>query len=136
MSISHHIIEGWYNRPNSARHIKWTQSHPTPRNCQYEIHAAVALEIPVFWTVTPCSQVVYYQLIRESCCLHLQGRRVNQMGKCGQRYGECRTRTGAKSKQMATSVDRKKLRAFSANPCPSFKHSVLFYPEDGSRSLL
>jgi hypothetical protein len=26
------IIRGWYNRPDSGRRIKWTQSHPTPRN--------------------------------------------------------------------------------------------------------
>jgi hypothetical protein len=26
------IIRGWYNRPNSGRRTKWTQSHPTPRN--------------------------------------------------------------------------------------------------------
>jgi hypothetical protein len=26
------IIRGWYNRPNSGRCTKWTQSHPTPRN--------------------------------------------------------------------------------------------------------
>jgi hypothetical protein len=26
------IIRGWYNRPNSGRSTKWTQSHPTPRN--------------------------------------------------------------------------------------------------------
>jgi hypothetical protein len=25
------IIWGWYNRPISGRHTKWTQSHPTPR---------------------------------------------------------------------------------------------------------
>jgi hypothetical protein len=25
------IIWGWYNRPNSGRPTKWTQSHPTPR---------------------------------------------------------------------------------------------------------
>jgi hypothetical protein len=26
------IIRGWYNRPNSNWHTKWTQSHPTQRN--------------------------------------------------------------------------------------------------------
>jgi hypothetical protein len=26
------VIRGWYNRPVSGRRIKWTQSHPTPRN--------------------------------------------------------------------------------------------------------
>jgi hypothetical protein len=26
------IIRGWYNRPVSGRHTKWTQSHPTQRN--------------------------------------------------------------------------------------------------------
>jgi hypothetical protein len=26
------IIWGWYNRSNSCRRTKWTQSHPTPRN--------------------------------------------------------------------------------------------------------
>jgi hypothetical protein len=26
------IIRGWYNRPNSGRRTKWTQSHPTQRN--------------------------------------------------------------------------------------------------------
>jgi hypothetical protein len=26
------IIKGWYNRPNSGRHTKWTESNPTPRN--------------------------------------------------------------------------------------------------------
>jgi hypothetical protein len=26
------IIRGWYNRPNSGRRTKWTQSHPTPIN--------------------------------------------------------------------------------------------------------
>jgi hypothetical protein len=26
------IIRGWYNRANSGRCSKWTQSHPTPRN--------------------------------------------------------------------------------------------------------
>jgi hypothetical protein len=26
------IIWGWYNRPNSGRRTKWTQSHTTPRN--------------------------------------------------------------------------------------------------------
>jgi hypothetical protein len=26
------IIRGWYNRPNSDRSTKWTQSHPTSRN--------------------------------------------------------------------------------------------------------
>jgi hypothetical protein len=26
------ITLGWYNRPISGRHTKWTQSHPTPRN--------------------------------------------------------------------------------------------------------
>jgi hypothetical protein len=26
------IIRGWYNRPNSGRRTKWTQSHPTSRN--------------------------------------------------------------------------------------------------------
>jgi hypothetical protein len=26
------IIRGWYNRPNSGRRTKWTQSHPTLRN--------------------------------------------------------------------------------------------------------
>jgi hypothetical protein len=26
------IIRGWYNRPNSGRRPKGTQSHPTPRN--------------------------------------------------------------------------------------------------------
>jgi hypothetical protein len=26
------IIRGRYNRPNSGRRTKWTQSHPTPRN--------------------------------------------------------------------------------------------------------
>jgi hypothetical protein len=25
------IIRGWYNRPNSGRHTKWTQSHPHPK---------------------------------------------------------------------------------------------------------
>jgi hypothetical protein len=24
------IIQGWYNRPNSGRSTKWTQSHPMP----------------------------------------------------------------------------------------------------------
>jgi hypothetical protein len=28
------IIWGWYNRPISGRRTKWTQSHPTPRNCK------------------------------------------------------------------------------------------------------
>jgi hypothetical protein len=26
------ITRGWYNRPNSGRRTKWTQSHPTPIN--------------------------------------------------------------------------------------------------------
>jgi hypothetical protein len=26
------ITWGWYNRPNSGRRTKWTQSHPTQRN--------------------------------------------------------------------------------------------------------
>jgi hypothetical protein len=26
------VIRGWYNRKNSGRRIKWTQSHPTSRN--------------------------------------------------------------------------------------------------------
>jgi hypothetical protein len=26
------IVRGWYNRPVISRCIKWTQSHPTPRN--------------------------------------------------------------------------------------------------------
>jgi hypothetical protein len=26
------IIRSWYNRPNSGRRTKWTQSHPTSRN--------------------------------------------------------------------------------------------------------
>jgi hypothetical protein len=26
------MIWGWYNRPNSFRRTKWTQSHSTPRN--------------------------------------------------------------------------------------------------------
>jgi hypothetical protein len=26
------IIRGWYNRPNSGRRTKWTQSYPTPTN--------------------------------------------------------------------------------------------------------
>jgi hypothetical protein len=25
------IVRGWYNRPNSGRRTKWTQSHPTAR---------------------------------------------------------------------------------------------------------
>jgi hypothetical protein len=25
------IIRGWYNRPNTARRTKWTQSHPIQR---------------------------------------------------------------------------------------------------------
>jgi hypothetical protein len=29
------IIRDWYNRPNSGRRTKWTQSHPTPRNSSY-----------------------------------------------------------------------------------------------------
>jgi hypothetical protein len=29
---SFYIIRGWYNRPNSSRHSRWTQSHPFPRN--------------------------------------------------------------------------------------------------------
>jgi hypothetical protein len=31
-SSSISIIRGWYNRPNSGRGTKWTQSHPTPSN--------------------------------------------------------------------------------------------------------
>jgi hypothetical protein len=29
---THHLSSGgWYNRPNSGRRTKWTQSHPTPQ---------------------------------------------------------------------------------------------------------
>jgi hypothetical protein len=31
-SSSSSIIRSWYNRPNSGRYTKWTQSHPAPRN--------------------------------------------------------------------------------------------------------
>jgi hypothetical protein len=31
-SPSSSIIRGGYNRPNSSRCTKWSQSHPTPRN--------------------------------------------------------------------------------------------------------
>jgi hypothetical protein len=30
--LSSSVIRGWYNRPNSGRRTKWTQSHLTPRN--------------------------------------------------------------------------------------------------------
>jgi hypothetical protein len=29
------IIRGWYNRPNSGRRAKWTESHPTARKTNY-----------------------------------------------------------------------------------------------------
>jgi hypothetical protein len=31
-SSSSSVIWGWYNRPNSGRSTKWTQSHPTRKN--------------------------------------------------------------------------------------------------------
>jgi hypothetical protein len=31
------IVRGWYYRPVSGRRIKWTQSHPTPRNSLMEL---------------------------------------------------------------------------------------------------
>jgi hypothetical protein len=36
------IIQGWYNRPNSGRRVKWTQSDPHPKKlkknyCRYKI---------------------------------------------------------------------------------------------------
>jgi hypothetical protein len=29
-----HIVWGWYNRPNSGRPTKWTQSHPTSKKTE------------------------------------------------------------------------------------------------------
>jgi hypothetical protein len=38
------IIRGWYNRPISGRHTKWTQLHSTPRNWKERNTCVVATE--------------------------------------------------------------------------------------------
>jgi hypothetical protein len=58
------IIRGWYNRPNSGRRTKWTQSHHTPRNKKnkkrvvnvvFQVLTGITMESTIFWDVTPCS---------------------------------------------------------------------------------
>jgi hypothetical protein len=38
LNAPHSSIRGWYNRPNSGRRTKWTQSHPTSRELKRKTH--------------------------------------------------------------------------------------------------
>jgi hypothetical protein len=47
------IIRGWYNRPNSGRHTKWTQSTPTPETKKIKrlsnSHFVYSVMIYLYW---------------------------------------------------------------------------------------
>jgi hypothetical protein len=45
-SSSPSIIRGWYNRPNSGRRTKWTQSHPHPHETETKKNPGVRGHLP------------------------------------------------------------------------------------------
>jgi hypothetical protein len=57
---------------------------------RFEVPKAMTMNIIVFWDIMQCSVVDRYQHFGESCCLHLQGKRVGQLYKNAKKV---RTRT-------------------------------------------
>jgi len=45
--------------------------------CDAAVLTAVTTMSTVYWDATPCILVEIYQLFGQTCCLYLQGRRVN-----------------------------------------------------------
>jgi hypothetical protein len=39
----------------------------------FEVFTAVKIQVEVFWTMAPCSDMARYQRFRGICCIHLQG---------------------------------------------------------------
>jgi hypothetical protein len=44
----------------------------------FEVLTVVVMKSVILWDVTPCSLSKFNQRFGGTCCLHLQGRRINQ----------------------------------------------------------
>jgi hypothetical protein len=46
-----------------------------------EVPVVANIKLIVSWMVTQCNVVGRYQRFEETCCLHLQGRRISRAGR-------------------------------------------------------
>jgi hypothetical protein len=67
-------IRGWYNRPVSGRHTKWTQLTPPQET---KTNYGGNSEGTILWDVTPYNLVEVYQHFRGTYYLHLQDQEVS-----------------------------------------------------------